>query len=290
MGILDRFRHREEIPKAERLVLDDEEPETSDESAVNEDDAEEELLGKEAPDDRESAGPFDAAEFEALAAAERAGEASSDDADDSGAGTEVDADAESSGATSPEPGALAARQFIDFGGLRIPVAAGVGLRLEFEQRSGRLVAIALERDGSVLQVQAFAAPRTAGVWGDVRAKLAEQVRKQHGAAETLDTTIGTGLLTRIAVGQGAGATQRHVLFLGVDGPRWFLRGALSGPSASDSAARTPMLELFRGIVVARGTGPIPPRDLIPLVVPDAMRAQLEANAVRNRAAQAPKQS
>ncbi|MGB4135503.1 MAG: DUF3710 domain-containing protein, partial [Microbacterium sp.] len=56
-------------------------------------------------------------------------------------------------------------------------------------------------------------------------------------------------------------------FVGVDGPRWFLRGVIGGDAASDPAAAEQVEDLFRSIVVVRGATPMPPRDLIPLKMP-----------------------
>jgi hypothetical protein len=55
--------------------------------------------------------------------------------------------------------------------------------------------------------------------------------------------------------------------VGVDGPRWFLRGVISGDAAVDPQLGAVMEELFRSVVVVRGTAPMPPRDLIPLHMP-----------------------
>jgi len=53
----------------------------------------------------------------------------------------------------------------------------------------------------------------------------------------------------------------------VDRRRWFLRGVISGKAAVDSEAALQVEELFRSVVVVRGSTPMPPRELIPLNVP-----------------------
>ena len=56
--------------------------------------------------------------------------------------------------------------------------------------------------------------------------------------------------------------------VGVDGPRWMLRGVFSGPAATelaDNNNETKQLdEWFKGIVVNRGEEPLAPRDFIPM--------------------------
>jgi hypothetical protein len=58
-----------------------------------------------------------------------------------------------------------------------------------------------------------------------------------------------------------------VRFIGVDGPRWFLRGVISGDAAVNPEAASHVEDLFRSVVVVRGNTPMPPRDLIPLHMP-----------------------
>ena len=60
---------------------------------------------------------------------------------------------------------------------------------------------------------------------------------------------------------------RLARFIGVDGPRWFLRGVIAGEAIVNAEAAAKIEELFRSIVVVRGTTPMPPRDLIPLHMP-----------------------
>jgi hypothetical protein len=60
----------------------------------------------------------------------------------------------------------------------------------------------------------------------------------------------------------------------VDGPRWFLRGLLTGPAAENPEAAAPLEEAFRGIVVVRGAEPMPVREQLPLRLPPQAAAQL----------------
>ncbi len=69
-------------------------------------------------------------------------------------------------------------------------------------------------------------------------------------------------------GQPAAST-RDARFIGVDGPRWFLRGVITGRAVTDPEAAAAVEDLFRSVVVVRGSSPMPPRDLIPLKMPAA---------------------
>ena len=57
-------------------------------------------------------------------------------------------------------------------------------------------------------------------------------------------------------------------------PRWFLRGLITGPAAEDAEAAQPLEAAFRGIVVARGTEPMPVREQLPLRLPPQAAAHL----------------
>jgi hypothetical protein len=57
-------------------------------------------------------------------------------------------------------------------------------------------------------------------------------------------------------------------FLGVDGPRWFLRGVISGAAAVDPARAGVMEDMFAGVVVVRGSDAAPPREPLPLTLPE----------------------
>lgn len=160
------------------------------------------------------------------------------------------------------------RPYIDLGGIKILPREGLNLRLEIEEESQRIVAVGLDYAESTLQVQAFAAPRTTGLWGETRAQLREQVLTQGGRAEERATVLGAELVAEVPVMAGqAGAGKRLVRFIGVDGPRWFLRGVIGGAATGDAEAAAAVEDLFRSIVVVRGGTPMPPREFIPLRMP-----------------------
>ena len=56
-------------------------------------------------------------------------------------------------------------------------------------------------------------------------------------------------------------------FIGVDGPRWFLRAMLVGALAANAAQAEPFETILRNVVVVRGTDPLPVREPVALHVP-----------------------
>lgn len=174
--------------------------------------------------------------------------------------------------------ANAVRPYVDLGGVKIPPREGLGLRLEVEEGTGRVVAVGLDFASSSLQVQPFAAPRSSGLWHEIREQIEQQILAQGGTTRVVDGVFGPELLAQIPAQAGPGQppVDRIARFIGVDGPRWFLRGVISGDGALDPQVGAAMEELFRSVVVVRGSAPMPPRDLIPLHMPQGAEADASA--------------
>lgn len=157
---------------------------------------------------------------------------------------------------------------VDLGALRVPLRQGMQVRMELERKTRRIVAVNLSLDGSALQVQAFAAPRSAGLWAELREEIAASIDKQGGSAEEQAGPFGTELLARLPVRTADGRSgHRPARFIGVDGPRWFLRGVLTGKAAVEADAAAVMESVLADIVVVRGHEARAPRDLLTLHMP-----------------------
>lgn len=169
---------------------------------------------------------------------------------------------------------IPAAERIDFGSLQVPVAEGFEIQLNIADDQGPLIAVV--RGDSALQLQAFAAPKSGGLWDDVRQEIASAVTQAGGGSEEAAGPFGTELHARVtgdpALGQGG---LQQVRFLGVDGPRWFLRGVLTGPAARHASASAPFEDVFAGVVVVRGDHPVPPRDLLEIQLPEEARRAME---------------
>jgi len=153
---------------------------------------------------------------------------------------------------------------IDLGGMQVLVPSGVEVRVEVSPEGQVIAATAVDR-GSSLQLNAFAAPRADGIWADVRAEIVEALRGQGGSAEEVEGVFGPELRARVP-GNQPGQTS-PARFLGTDGPRWFLRGMITGPASTDAAQAERLLSVYRGTVVVRGHEAMAPRDPLPLRLP-----------------------
>ena len=157
---------------------------------------------------------------------------------------------------------------VDLGAVRIPGVQGMELRMEIDQKSSVVTGVSVVLGESVLQVQAFAAPRSEGIWDEIRSEIAASITQQGGSVDDLPGPFGRELLARMPVRTPEGRTgHRPARFLGADGPRWFLRGVVTGKAAVDPAAAEQLEQVFGQTVVVRGTEARPPRDLLALQLP-----------------------
>ncbi|GIH28199.1 hypothetical protein Aph01nite_65090 [Acrocarpospora phusangensis] len=160
---------------------------------------------------------------------------------------------------------------VDLGGLLLPIGAGFEVQLQVagDQIIGALVLV----EESALQVHAFAAPKRSGIWDEVRAELVREVGVAGGTVEEREGPFGTELSAKVP--QQGGDGLQPVRYLGIDGPRWFLRAVVSGRAAVDSSAAATLEDVIKDIVVVRGDEPMAPKEPIALRLPAEARQAME---------------
>ncbi len=161
------------------------------------------------------------------------------------------------------------RERIDLGALRVPALPGYDLRVEVSQE-GQVVAATLASPRGEMQLGVFAAPRSAGIWDEVRKEIKATVSSQGGTISEQAGAFGPELTGRVPMPNGQAAAR----FVGIDGPRWFLRALLLGPVATDPEQAKPLEEALRQVIVVRGNDPMPVREALPLRLPKAVAEQL----------------
>lgn len=156
---------------------------------------------------------------------------------------------------------------VDLGGLFVPGVEGMELRVEVA--GDAIVAATVVLRESAIQLQGFAAPKREGIWGEVREEIATGITQQGGVIDEVEGPLGWELRAQVPVQlpDGTGGFQ-VVRFVGVDGPRWFLRGVISGRGAVEPETAGLLETIFRDTVVVRGEGPMAPRDPIVLKLPN----------------------
>jgi Protein of unknown function (DUF3710) len=158
---------------------------------------------------------------------------------------------------------------LDLGSILVAPTDGMELRLELNEEDGEhVVGVTALIGEAAVQVQAFAAPRSEGIWDEVREEIAAGITQQGGTADTVDGAFGPELLTRVPAQDANGRSAfQPARFVGIDGPRWFLRAVFTG-AAVEPAKAGPMEDLVRGLVVVRGQEAMAPRELLPLKLPE----------------------
>ena len=193
---------------------------------------------------------------------------------------------------------------IDFGGIQVPIGPGIEVQVNLEATEhdeegnpvgGRMVAVTIVTGESGLQVQAFAAPKRSGIWAEVRQETAAEITQAGGQTQDGEGPFGEELMAMVPVQvpeellqneeipqeiRDQGFAWQPVRFIGVDGPRWFLRGVVSGAAIENEEQWQVLEDVFRNIVVVRGDHPMAPRELLELSLPaeaqEAMAQQAEA--------------
>ncbi len=126
----------------------------------------------------------------------------------------------------------------------------------------------LTNNEGAVELRPFAAPRGGGIWEDIRKQIAAETARRGGTATEADGPYGTELrvVMPAKTPDGQPATQPSRV-LGIEGPRWLLRATLLGRPAVEPDPDGELESALRDVVVVRGTGPMAPREPLPLVMP-----------------------
>lgn len=171
-------------------------------------------------------------------------------------------------------------EYLDMGSYYLPFLKGIELRVKANRATQQVLGTTITYGSSSVEIEAFAAPKTLGLWDDVRADLIEANKD----AKEVEGVFGTELALLVTVKGGRKVLTRIV---GVDGPRWMLRGIFSGKAATDPEGEEAkaLNQFFADIVVERGDNPLAPRDLIPMHPPVAPAERKAAKAAAEEAEQ-----
>lgn len=158
---------------------------------------------------------------------------------------------------------------VDFGAVKLPnVNRNLSIKVELEEDTRRLVALTLQTEGSMLQVSLFSAPKNNEVWQEVLEVLTSSLESQNAQVESVVGSFGRELLVAMQVPtEDGGSALQQIRFIGVDGPRWLLRGSITGDALNNLSEQAEIERIFRSIVVDRGSEAMPPRELVPLTMP-----------------------
>lgn len=178
---------------------------------------------------------------------------------------------------------------IDLGSIILTGVPGSELRLQVTEDTQEIVSAMLilpdsdpDSNGasgpgilssSALELSAFAAPRSGGLWAELREEIAEAAISAGGSASLGEGPFGVELrrLVPVTTPDGQEGYQPSRMWV-AEGPRWMLRGIVYGSAAVEEDLDAPIvaavIAAFRAVVVRRGDEAMAPGDLLPFTMPD----------------------
>jgi hypothetical protein len=177
------------------------------------------------------------------------------------------------------------RDRADFGSLLVPVTPMQQIELATDGQ--RVIWVSVKSGQSELRVHAFAAPRSTGLWEEVRPEIASELASVGTTAQEVDGPFGTEMFAHVPVQPGNPAAGTVPMrFIGVDGPRWLLRGLIIGAAANGTEPAEPFEDILSDVVVVRGDHPMPPREMLEISLPAEIQQAIEQQQAAAAAQQA----
>jgi hypothetical protein len=187
---------------------------------------------------------------------------------------------------------------IDLGSLILTAVPGSELRLQVAEETGEIVSAMLVIEtqvnegldklspveppatanqklqiySSALELGAYAAPRSGGLWAELRDDISRSATDAGGTASLGEGPFGVELrrLIPVTTPDGEEGYQPSRMWV-AEGPRWLLRGIVYGQAAIEEDVDSPVvadvLSAFRQVIVRRGDEAMAPGDLLPLTMP-----------------------
>jgi len=190
------------------------------------------------------------------------------------------------------------RPKIDLGSLILSPLPGSELRLQVAEETGEIVLAMLvietiveppasanqrpQAYSSALELAAYAAPRSGGLWAELRDEISRNATDAGGTASLGQGPFGVELrrLIPVTTPDGEEGYQPSRMWV-AEGPRWLLRGIVYGQAAIEDDAESPVvadvLAAFRQVIVRRGDEAMAPGDLLPLIMPTDVSQEPEAS-------------
>jgi Protein of unknown function (DUF3710) len=187
---------------------------------------------------------------------------------------------------------------IDLGSLILTAVSGSELRLQVAEETGEIASAMLvietiveppasanqkpQAYSSALELGAYAAPRSGGLWAELRDEIAHNATEAGGTASLGEGPFGIELrrLIPVTTPDGEEGYQPSRMWV-AEGPRWLLRGIVYGQAAIEDDAGSPIvadvLSAFRQVIVRRGDEAMAPGDLLPLTMPTNVSPESEGS-------------
>lgn len=161
---------------------------------------------------------------------------------------------------------------LDFGAMIVTPPPNCEIRLQVAEGTETIMSVLVVVGESAMELSAFAAPRTPGLWTEIRDQIVEQTLHAGGSADCVQGPFSTELIRNVPVQlpDGKRAFQPSRTWV-AEGPRWLLRGVLMGRGALsgeiDDDVVGPLFDAFSDVIVHRDDTAMPVGGLLPLSLP-----------------------
>ena len=166
---------------------------------------------------------------------------------------------------------------LDLGALKILGKPGLSMHLSPSPDRKSIVDLTFSYGSSSLKLTLLASPRRVKFWEELRRDI---LSSQKGSREA-EGAFGPEIFFETKVREGVEIPTRIV---GVDGPRWMLRGIFAGPAATGGEEKEFLDSFFSTVIADRGKEPLAPGDPVPLIFPPQL---LPENMAKAAAGQGP---
>ncbi len=161
---------------------------------------------------------------------------------------------------------------VDLGALLLLPIDGTELQLQVDEASGNVQSVMFAGPEGALELKVFAAPRYGDLWSEVRPQIAADLGKRGGTATEREGRFGTELVCQMPVTMPDGQPGlQPSRVIGINGPRWLLRGTLLGRPAVEPDADSPLEDALTTVAVRRGSHAMPVGDPLALTLPPDAR-------------------
>jgi hypothetical protein len=158
--------------------------------------------------------------------------------------------------------------YADLGPLVVPVRPGITVQMPTDGNGEDIGSVVLVADDAALELRAFAAARSGGLWDEVRDDLILEVERLNGECEQVEGPFGPELRIKVPVDLPDGEKGfQPSRIIGVEGPRWLLRATFLGEAGLNPSDEGLLMESFRDVIVVRGPEPRIPREALLLTLP-----------------------
>ncbi|MRK02064.1 DUF3710 domain-containing protein [Aeromicrobium sp. S22] len=164
--------------------------------------------------------------------------------------------------------------YIDLGALQVRVRVGLNLEMPVDE-SDDIGSVVFVTDDSALELRAFAANKSGGLWDEVRDDLILEVERLNGECEQVDGPFGPELHVRVPVQVEGEDGFQPSRIVGIEGPRWLLRATFLGDAGLNPSDEGILMDALRDVIVVRGDEPRLLREALLLTPPSTNTVVLD---------------